>query len=115
MAFGGGPYGRRTRESKRGKKTKRKSGVDSYFLCASSFNVEIQIFFFFYLKNYFLKMAFGVVTYFSFFLRKNKIRNKNPNATSYLEKICLQNEFKFGGHVTYLEGTIVSRSTLLSP
>ena len=70
--------------------------------------------FFISLKNH-LKNGFGVATYFSFFLRETKIRNKNPRTTPYVEKHVYETESKFEGHITYWEGTVVSHNTPLIP
>ena len=63
--------------------------VVPHFSRASTLDGE-TLFFFYFFEKPFKKMVFGVTTYFSlFFLRENKIRNKNPNPTHCLEKTCL--------------------------
>ena len=68
------------------------------------------------LENHFKKKRFGVATYFCFILKgKNKIRKKNPNVTPDKKDKSEKIESRSGGQVTYREGTVVSRSTPLSP
>ena len=73
-----------------------------FFLKILIFNGEICIFhmrppslvifvFFFPMKNHFKKIVLESSLILVFFLRENKIRNKNPSATPYLEKTCLRN------------------------
>ena len=67
---------------------------------------------FIFLKNY-LKIDFASPLIFVYFFKmENKIRNKNPSETHFLEKINLRKtKSKFGGHVTYWEGKVVSCSS----
>ena len=66
--------------------------MDPHFSLASPLDGENRFFFLISLKNHLKKMVFGVATYFSlFFLRENKIINKNPSVTPCLEKTCLRN------------------------
>ena len=72
-------------------------------------------FVFIFLKNHLENGLESPLIFVYFFKRENKIRYKNSSVTLFLEKTFLQEtESKFGGHVTYWEGTVVSRNTPLS-
>ena len=59
--------------------------------------------------------GFGVATYFYYFLRENKIRKKTLNVTPNRKSKSVKTEVRFGGQVTYWEGTVKIHSTPLSP
>ena len=72
-------------------------------------------FLFIYEKLIFRKRL-GVATYFCFifFYRENKIRKKTLCNSLFGKDMSVKTESRFGGQVTYWEGTVVSRSTPLS-
>ena len=71
--------------------------------------------FLFICKKLIFRKRLGVVTYFSFFLKRKPNKKENLYDSLFGKDMFAKTEFGFGGQVTYWEGTVLSHNIPLSP